>query len=43
MQGARFHLWLGSRSHMQQLEILHVEMKIEDPVGCNEDPAQPNK
>ena len=30
-------------SHMRQLKLQHVEMKIEDAKYHNEDPAQPDK
>jgi len=42
-KGPGFHSWSGTRPHVQQLEFLNVEMKIEDPIGCDEDQAQPNK
>ena len=32
----------GTRSHILQLQIPRVAMKIKDPVCCNSDPAQPN-
>ena len=41
-QGTRGHM-LQLRVRMSQTKILHTSRKIKDPMGCNQDPAQPNK
>ena len=33
----------GTKSHMLQLKIPHAATKVEDPVGGNQHPVQPNK